>query len=343
MTEKHSHTHDHKPPPDTAQGGFGFIPNGIREKNIFFYHPDHLGSSSYITGQDGKVSQHTEYIAFGEILFDEHSSEHTMPYLFNGKELDQETGLYYYGARYYDPKVSIFVNVDPLAEKTMQAYAYANNNPVRFIDPTGMASEWHKDGKGNLIADKGDNAKTLREYLNNNYENAKVSETAANRLYKTMKNGKVNINQLNPETLNQNLFGYNYPGPDNPRKYNGESDYSIPPTEIEIPAYIHDKDYDKVGAVGAKGLFLDTRTIDADKKFVKSMKLLEIKYLLEKDFKKMIQAKIIGEGLNLFSSPKQVINEVNNGFKILKKEYNNFKNIILGAITPPASLTNPGF
>ncbi|MGP1500494.1 MAG: RHS repeat-associated core domain-containing protein [Bergeyella cardium] len=58
-----------------------------------------------------------------------------MPYLFNGKELDQETGLYYYGARYYDPKVSIFVNVDPLVEKTMQAYAYANNNPVRFIDP----------------------------------------------------------------------------------------------------------------------------------------------------------------------------------------------------------------
>ena len=74
--------------PDTAQGGFGFIPNGIREKNIFFYHPDHLGSSSYITGQDGKVSQHTEYIAFGEILFDEHNTEHTMPYLFNSKQLD---------------------------------------------------------------------------------------------------------------------------------------------------------------------------------------------------------------------------------------------------------------
>ena len=127
--------------PDTAQGGFGFIPNGIREKNIFFYHPDHLGSSSYITGLDGKVSQHTEYIAFGEILFDEHNTEHTMPYLFNGKELDSETGLYYYGARYYDPKVSIFVNVDPLVEKTMQPYAYANNNPVMLIDPTGMEGE----------------------------------------------------------------------------------------------------------------------------------------------------------------------------------------------------------
>ena len=64
-----------------------------------------------------------------------------MPYLFNSKELDQETGLYYYGARYYDPKVSIFVNVDPLVEKTMQPYAYANNNPVMLIDPTGMEPE----------------------------------------------------------------------------------------------------------------------------------------------------------------------------------------------------------
>ena len=63
------------------------------------------------------------------------------PYLFNEKELDTETGLYYYGARYYDPRVSIFLNVDPLAEKTMQPYAYANNNPVMFIDPTGMEPE----------------------------------------------------------------------------------------------------------------------------------------------------------------------------------------------------------
>ena len=60
-----------------------------------------------------------------------------MPYLFNGKELDQDTNLTYYGARYLDMKTSLWLNVDPLVEKTMQPYAYANNNPVRFIDPTG--------------------------------------------------------------------------------------------------------------------------------------------------------------------------------------------------------------
>ena len=128
--------------------------NGIREKNLYFYHPDHLGSSSYITDREGRITQHTEYIAFEEVLFEEHSTSTTMPYLFNGKELDSETGLYYYGARYYDPKTSIFLNVDPLAEKTMTPYAYTNNNPINLIDPTGMKSEdWVEDKNGNIFWD----------------------------------------------------------------------------------------------------------------------------------------------------------------------------------------------
>ena len=210
MTEKHSHTYNRKPPPDTAQGGFGFIPNGIREKNIFFYHPDHLGSSSYITGQDSKVSQHTEYIAFGEILFDEHSSEHTMPYLFNGKELDQETGLYYYGARYYDPKVSIFVNVDPLVEKTMQSYAYANNNPVMLIDPTGMEGESiHLDKYGNVLkkVDDGDNGvyvhqKATTEADINKFYNSKNTSAGGEKIGEIK--GTLNINKIYTNVLNKN-------------------------------------------------------------------------------------------------------------------------------------------
>ena len=104
--------------PQTVKAGYGFVDNGIIEENLYFYHPDHLGSSSYITDREGRITQHTEYIAFGEVLFEEHSTSKTMPYLFNGKELDSDTGLYYYGARYYDPRVSIFLNVDPLVEKT---------------------------------------------------------------------------------------------------------------------------------------------------------------------------------------------------------------------------------
>ena len=106
---------------------------------MYFYHPDHLGSSSYITDREGRITQHTEYIAFGEVLFEEHSTSRTMPYLFNGKELDTETGLYYYGARYYDAKTSIFLNVDPLAEKYPHTspYTYVNNNPIMLVDPDG--------------------------------------------------------------------------------------------------------------------------------------------------------------------------------------------------------------
>ncbi len=75
------------------------------------------------------------------MLVDEHSTSNKQPYLFNGKELDFETGLYYYGARYYDPKTSIFLNVDPLVEKTGTPYTYTYNNPIRYIDPTGMEAE----------------------------------------------------------------------------------------------------------------------------------------------------------------------------------------------------------
>ena len=106
---------------------------------VFYFHPDHLGSSSYITNLDGNVTQHMEYLPFGEILVDEHTNSNNSPFKFNGKELDEETGNYYYGARYYNPKWSIWLSVDPLAEKypALSPYAYVANNPINAIDPDG--------------------------------------------------------------------------------------------------------------------------------------------------------------------------------------------------------------
>ena len=65
-------------------------------------------------------------------------SERT-PYLFNGKELDEETGLYYYGARYYDARTSVWQSVDPKGEEFAgwSPYNYTLNNPVVFVDPDG--------------------------------------------------------------------------------------------------------------------------------------------------------------------------------------------------------------
>ncbi|NMA23638.1 MAG: RHS repeat-associated core domain-containing protein, partial [Spirochaetales bacterium] len=81
---------------------------------------------------------HIEYMPTGE-LFAEQRDHWATPYRFNGKELDEETGLYYYGARYYTPELGIWLSVDPLSDKypSMSAFMYCAGNPVVLVDPDG--------------------------------------------------------------------------------------------------------------------------------------------------------------------------------------------------------------
>jgi RHS repeat-associated protein len=128
----------------TTHGNPAFVPvaaftNTGLETEQYYFHPDHLGSSNYITNIAGEVSQHTEYFAFGETFVEEHKGSNNSPYKFNGKELDNESGLYYYGARYYDPRISIWASVDPLAEETMDSYGYCFKNPVYYFEPDGCS------------------------------------------------------------------------------------------------------------------------------------------------------------------------------------------------------------
>ena len=130
--------------PDNAQPGYGYVPTDTTNtEEIFFYHSDHLGSTSYITDAKANITQFDAYLPYGELLVDEHSSSEDMPYKFNGKELDQETGLYYYGARYMNPITSIWYGVDALTEKypNIGGFVYCHNNPVSLIDPNGMYDE----------------------------------------------------------------------------------------------------------------------------------------------------------------------------------------------------------
>lgn len=92
-----------------------------------------------ITDVEGNPTQFVCYMPFGEAFVDEHTTRTEMPFKFNGKEQDSETGLYYYGARYYDAKICVWYGVDPLAEKGRgwSPYCYAFDNPVRFVDPDG--------------------------------------------------------------------------------------------------------------------------------------------------------------------------------------------------------------
>ena len=125
--------------PDDPQAGYGYIANDTTKEETFFYHSDHLGSTSYITDDKANITQYDAYLPYGELLVDEHSSSEDLPYKFNGKQFDEETGLYYYGARYMNPVASIWYGVDNLAEDftNIAAYVYCNNNPIRLKDPDG--------------------------------------------------------------------------------------------------------------------------------------------------------------------------------------------------------------
>ncbi len=125
--------------PEEVQPGYGYVADNNATEETFYYHSDHLGSTSYITDDSARITQYTAYLPYGELLVDEHTSSEDLPYKFNGKELDEETGLYYYGARYMQPITSVWYGIDPLTEKypDVSAYTYCMGNPVRLVDDDG--------------------------------------------------------------------------------------------------------------------------------------------------------------------------------------------------------------
>ncbi len=128
------------------------MPDILPEDNfVYFYHPDHLGSISFATAATGDLYEHLEYFPFGETWVSEQTNTQRLPFLFTGKELDEETQLYYFGARYYDPRTSVWQSTDPIlgsylagnpnggvyAPGNLAMYSYSWNNPVVLRDPDG--------------------------------------------------------------------------------------------------------------------------------------------------------------------------------------------------------------
>ena len=158
----------------TRAANGNFKPNDDYEKMQFYYHPDHLGSSSYITNLDGEVSQHIEYVPFGEVFIEERNNTWNTPYLFNAKEFDEETGMYYYGARYYEPRLSLWMSADPKQDKypNVSSYCYVMDNPIKLIDPDGKdVLIWYKDkhGRDQLFRFSGFHGKKSIKIPNNQY------------------------------------------------------------------------------------------------------------------------------------------------------------------------------
>ena len=105
-----------------------------------YLHTDRLGSDSAVTDGRGEAVHVLGYMPYGETLLDLSHPPYETPYQFTGYEKDQETGLHYAGARYYDSWLSIFNSTDPMWYKypSLSPYAYCVDNPVMLVDPDGM-------------------------------------------------------------------------------------------------------------------------------------------------------------------------------------------------------------
>ena len=117
--------------------------------------------------------------------------------------------------------------------------------------------------------------------------------------------GTLTPDALDPRTLGRNIFGLSYPGGNNPMLYNGDYDYSYAPMRLsEYPAIGHDRRYDNLGIAGVEGLFLDTRAIGADWKFVSEEFAIAAMPL---DLKTRAQALGLGIGLAVPATLKSIV------------------------------------
>ncbi len=114
-----------------------------------------MGSSAFITRADGEVEQHLQYLPSdyyrnGETFIDQRMDHWSSRYTFSAKEKDLATSYNYFGARYYDSEVSVWLSVDPLADDfpSWTPYHYCHANPLNMIDPDGNSADWvERDGK----------------------------------------------------------------------------------------------------------------------------------------------------------------------------------------------------
>ena len=117
---------------------------------VYYYHPDHLGSTSWVTDEVGNDFHFLAYMPYGEPFMDKHPAPYDTRYgqdfaryQFTGKERDAETGYDYIEQRYYWWPGGFWLRPDPLLDKylNLSPYAYCNGNPLKYVDPDGRVWE----------------------------------------------------------------------------------------------------------------------------------------------------------------------------------------------------------
>jgi RHS repeat-associated protein len=148
---------DHGKRPETNATKYVHGPNideplaMTRNNEVYFYHADGLGSIVALTDKRQKVVETYEYDSFGNLK--DSDSSPSQPLTYTAREWDKETGLYYYRARYYDPMVGRFIGKDPIGFKggDVNLYAYVQNNPIRYTDPSGLSGASGSWDNGNSL------------------------------------------------------------------------------------------------------------------------------------------------------------------------------------------------
>jgi RHS repeat-associated protein len=118
-----------------------------KKGTAFYLHENHLGSLGVVTTEDGSVNDAHEYFPDGAAWVDSGKSSTVDGILFNGKPYDRDTGFYDFGQRFYDPRTSQWLGVDPkikampmsfVGRPGLVALSFAEGNPVRFFDLDGQ-------------------------------------------------------------------------------------------------------------------------------------------------------------------------------------------------------------
>jgi RHS repeat-associated protein len=117
---------------------------------VYYYHPDHLGSTSWVTDEVGNDFHILAYMPYGEPFMDKHPAPYDTRYgqdfaryQFTGKERDAETGYDYIEQRYYWWPGGFWLRPDPLLDKyiNLSPYAYCDGNPMKYVDLNGELFE----------------------------------------------------------------------------------------------------------------------------------------------------------------------------------------------------------
>ena len=128
------------------------------QPELVYYQLDHLGTPIAAHNAKGEAVWTAEYEAWGRIRQETVSDgpKVNIPFRFQGQYYDEESGLHYNRFRYYDPEIGRFVSQDPIGlDGGLNIYVYVKN-PVQWVDPSGLDSQWvrnWKDRYGELAAD----------------------------------------------------------------------------------------------------------------------------------------------------------------------------------------------